>query len=119
MLNRRAKNFACLRVHRDFHESVRLALLDGTAYTRHRPLAHQHAATSLASFRFGQSHAAKRWVSIERVGRDAVADPARVVVEEVGGDDLRIVEGRVREGPSVAMGAPKRLELCAVISPVI
>jgi hypothetical protein len=51
--NRRAKNFARVCVHRNFHEPVRFALLDGAAYARHRPLPHQHAATSLASFRFG------------------------------------------------------------------
>jgi len=48
--------------------------------------------------RLGHAGPAQRWVDVERVGRDAIAHPARIVVEQVRRDDLEIVVGGMREG---------------------
>ena len=46
----------------------------------------------------------ERRIDVERIGRNAVADAARVVVEKIGGDDLEVIVGRVGEGaPAVAV----------------
>ena len=47
---------------------------------------------------FGEADAGKGRVGVERVTRNAVGDAARIVVEQVGGDDLEVVVGGVGEG---------------------
>ena len=51
-----------------------------------------------ADFGFGEADAAERRIGVEGVDGNAVADAARIVVEEVGGDDLEVVVGGVGEG---------------------
>ena len=45
----------------------------------------------------GHPDAAERRIDVERVGRNAVADPPVLAVEQVGRDDLEIVVGGMRE----------------------
>src|SRR6202007_2975367 len=52
----------------------------------------------------GHAGTPQRRVDVERVGGDAVAHPARIVVEQVGGHDLEIVVRGVGErAPAVAV----------------
>ena len=65
----------------------------------------------LRTSRFGQADAAERRVDVEGVAGDAVADPAAVVVEEIGGDDFKVVVGGVGEGAfavAIAQGPDAR-----------
>jgi hypothetical protein len=57
-------------------------------------------STARPTLNLGLRHSrpAERRIDIERVGGNAVADPARVAVEEVCGDDLEIIVGGVGEG---------------------
>ena len=50
----------------------------------------------------GQRHAnaAERWVDVHGVRLDAVRHPARIVIQQVGRDDLVVVVGRMRERAS-------------------
>ncbi len=56
------------------------------------------APPARARLGLGHAGAAERRIDVERVGGDAVADPARLVVEQVRGDDLVVVVGGVGEG---------------------
>ncbi len=51
-----------------------------------------------ADLGLGHADLAEGRVDVERVGVDAVADTARIVIEQVGGDDLEVVVGGVGEG---------------------
>ena len=55
----------------------------------------------------GHADAAERRIDVERVGGDAVADPAALAVEQVGGDDLEIVIGGVGEGAAAVAFAER------------
>ena len=60
----------------------------------------------------GQAGSAQGRIDVPRIGLDAIAHPARFVVEEVGRDDLEIVVGGVGEGAfavAVAQGPDPRL----------
>ena len=98
------RNCSGLGVDEDLHEALRLALLEGAADILHGHLGHRAPADRIAHLRLGQPDAAERRIGVQVVGDDAVADPARIVVEQVGGDDLEVVVGGVREGaPAVAV----------------
>jgi hypothetical protein len=55
----------------------------------------------------GQADAAERRIDVERVGRRAVACTPPLVVEQIGGDDLEVVVGRVREGAAAVTVAER------------
>ena len=55
----------------------------------------------------GHADAAERRIDVERVGRNAVADLPVLAVEQVGGDDLEVVVGRVREGAAAVAVAER------------
>ena len=86
-----------MRIHHDLHEALGLTLLDGTCDSCHGTFADQRRPAALADFRLSQTGASEWRVDVQRVGRDAIADPARIVVKKIGCDDFRIVEGRVRK----------------------
>ena len=93
----RAEDLLRLRVDDDPHEPFRLALLARAADVRHRLGADEQLAPALARRAQRHSAPAERGVDVQGVGLDAVRDPARLTVEKVGGDDLVVVVGRVRE----------------------
>jgi len=94
----RAQQVLVLGVDQHLHEALRFAGFAGAAHALHRHLGVQHAAAAGAGFGLGDADAAERRVDEERVAGYAVADAARVVVEQVGDHDLVVVPRRVREG---------------------
>ena len=94
----RAQDPVRLGVHQHLHEALRLALLHGAANARHRPRGDQGRAARFPDLLLGHADAGERRVDVERVAVDTVRDAARVAVQEVGGDDLVVVVGGVREG---------------------
>src|ERR1700752_4887611 len=84
-------------VDHHLHEALCLPLLHGSPYACHRSLAHQSFSAGFANLVHGHACAAEWRVDVKRIGGDAVTHPPRVVVEQVGGDDLEVVVRRVRE----------------------
>src|ERR1700756_5716150 len=94
---RGAEDLFAVAIHEDAHKSLRLALFDGAGNARHRPLAGQHPTPAVACL--GQTHAdpTQRRVGVKGIGGDALADPARIVVEQIRRDDLEIIVSGVGE----------------------
>src|ERR1700735_4895694 len=102
--NSAAEDRVRVAVDHDFHESLRFALLDGTADAGHWPPAYADRVAFGPGFGLGQAHPAKRWVDVERVNGDAVAHFALGAVEQVRRSDLEIIVRRVGESaPAVAI----------------
>src|ERR1700704_452970 len=78
-------------VHQDLHETLGLTLLIGAAHVLHGHGRDQRRPTALAHVGLGHAGAAKRGIGVERISIDTVADPPRLVVKNVGRDDLEIV----------------------------
>ncbi len=70
-------------VDQHLHEALGLAGFAGAADALHRHLRAQHALATGQGFSLRHADAAQRWVDEQRVARDAVADAARVGVEQV------------------------------------
>ena len=99
-----SEDLLVLGVDQQLHEALGFALFDRPGDPRHRACADQRAFPAAAHLLLGQTGPAERRVGIERIGRDAVAEPARIVVEQIGRDDLEIVIGGVGKGaPAVAV----------------
>ena len=64
----------------------------------HRARRDQGGLAAVPYLGLGHSRSAEGWIDIERIGGNAVADPARAAVEEVCRDDLEIIIGGVGEG---------------------
>src|SRR6516164_10743860 len=98
------KYLFAISIHQDFHEALGLASLTRATDVFHCQGRDQRGLAGLADFRFRHAHPAKWWIGVERVGSDAVAHAPRIVVEEIGRDDLEIVPRRVRERtPAIAV----------------
>ena len=95
--DRRPEDPLALTVNQDLHETLCLALLEGAARILHSHCGHQRRLAGFAHLSLSHARPAKRWISVEVVGDDPVADAPLVLVEEVGRDDLEIVVGGVRE----------------------
>jgi hypothetical protein len=54
----------------------------------------------LADLGLGRAGARQRRINVQRVGLDAVIDATWIVVENIRGDDFKVVEGRVGKSPS-------------------
>ncbi len=89
--NRRAQNFAAVRIHQDLHEAERLALFHGAPHSRHGSRSHQCALAGFPHFRLRHARSSQRRIDVEPVGGDPVADAPRVVVQQIGGYDFIIV----------------------------
>lgn len=96
--DRRSQDLVGVRVDDHLHEALRLTLFHCPTDPGHRPLADQQ----LAAGRLGLSNThpgpPQRRIDVEGVGGDAIADPAWVVIEQIGRNDLEIVVRRVSEG---------------------
>ena len=66
----------------------------------HGPFADQRPPPDFADFGFGQAGASERRIDVQSVGENAVADAARVVVQQIRRHDFEIVVGGVRERAS-------------------
>src|SRR6516165_7435937 len=77
---RGAEDLFAVAIDENPHKALRLTLFDGAGNARHRPLAGQHPPPTVT--RLGQT----------------LADPARILVEEIRSDDLEIVVRGVGEG---------------------
>src|ERR1700722_6171424 len=86
-------------VDEDFHETSCFAFLDRSADLRHRSISDKQALACGLRLRFGQSDPAEGRIGKESVGGYPVTDPTSVVIEEISRDDLKVVVGRVSEGP--------------------
>ena len=95
---RGAQDLLRLGVDQHLHEALRLGAFAGAADARHHHLARQRRPSRGADLALGHADARERRVGEQRVDGDAVGDAAPVVVEQVRGDDLVVVVGRVREG---------------------
>ena len=60
-----------------------------------------------ARLRLGHADAAERRIDVERVAQNAVAHAPPLAVQEIRGDDLEVVIGRVGEG-AAAIAVAKR-----------
>ncbi len=105
--DRRTKDHPGVGVDHHFHEAQALASLHGAPDTAHRASADQYLATGLQGFALRHAGAAEWRVDEHGIGRDAIRHRARVVVEEVGSDDLMVVVRRMREG-AAAVAIAKR-----------
>src|SRR5882672_5415610 len=95
--DRRAEQLLRPGVGQDLHEALRLAGFLSAADTGHRHLAGENLPSALAGLGLVHPDSAEGRVDKEGVARNAIGDPARIVVEEIGGDDLVVVPRRVRE----------------------
>ena len=89
------------------HEPKRFAFFDGAAHAGHRTPPHKKRPPAGARLRLGQAHAAERRIDVERVAQNAIAYAPPLAVQEVRGDDLEVVIGRVGEG-AAAIAVAKR-----------
>src|SRR2546422_11249368 len=87
-----------LSIDDDLHEALRLTLLNGARAPGYRSLADAHRISLGTRLRFGQADAPERRVDVEGITRDPVAHPAVVPIQQIGGDNLEVVVGRVGEG---------------------
>src|SRR5882672_7364930 len=95
--DRRAEQLLRPGVRQDLHEALRLAGFVRAADAGHRHLAGEDLPAAVAGLGLVHADPAEGRVDEQRVARDAVGDPARIAVEEVGGDDLVVVPGGVGE----------------------
>src|SRR5215472_9985631 len=95
--NGTSQDLLVLRVYDDPHEPLGFALFHRSRYACHGALSDKRAPAGFAHLTFRHSNAAQGRVNIKVVGGDAVADAPRVMVKEVGGDDFKVVIGRVSE----------------------
>jgi hypothetical protein len=95
---RGTEDLLAVDVGQDLHEPSRFAFFDGTADAGHRARRNQGRLAAALHLGLRHSRPAERRIDIERVGRNAVADPARPAIEEVCRDDLEIIVGGVSEG---------------------
>src|SRR5438093_138666 len=93
-----AQNFSSVRVDDDLHEALCFPFLDGTRNAAHEARADQEPPTAGARLHLGHSDAAERRIGVEGIAGYALVQTPRFAVEQVGGDDLEIVVGRVGEG---------------------
>ena len=95
---RGAEDLLALGIGQHLHEPGCFAFFDGTADAGHRARRDQGGLAAVPYLGLRHSRPAERRIDIERIGRNAVADPARPAVEEVCRDDLEIIIGGVGEG---------------------
>jgi hypothetical protein len=81
-----------IRIYYNLHESTGLSLFDSSRHFGHPALPYERAAAGPEHFVFSEADPPERWVDIQAVGWDALANPALVVVEQIGRGDLEIVE---------------------------
>ena len=98
---------------------ARVALLDGAGDARHRAFGDQDAAPGRARVGEREADAAERRVGVERVGGDPIADAPVLAVEQVGGDDLAVVEGGVGESAAAVAIAERPDATCAGLETVV
>src|SRR6185437_10244776 len=79
------------------HEAERLVLLDRAADPRHRAGGDEIRLAESPHLRFGHADTTERRIDEKSVTGDAIADAPVLAVEQVGGDDLKIVVSGVRE----------------------
>src|SRR6266576_237128 len=80
---RGAEDLFAAAIDENAHKALRLALFDGAGNARHRPLAGQHPPPAVACRGQGHADAAQWRVDVKGIGGDTLADPARVVVEQI------------------------------------
>ena len=87
-----AQDLTRIGIYDDLHEASRLSLFNSPGHLGHRALAYERPSAGPADFVFGQADPPERRIDKHPVGWDAVADPTRVVVQQIGRDDLEIIE---------------------------
>ena len=85
------------------HQPPGFTFFDRAAYAGHRPTADEDVVAPSLRLRRCQAHAPERRVDVERVRRNAVGDSTSGTVEQVGCDDLKIVD-------EVCVKAPRPLQ---------
>ena len=96
--DRGAENLLRAGIDDDLDEAGGLAFFDGSLDVLHGAGADEGRFAGSAHFRFRHAGTPERRIDEQSVGRDAIADAARIVLEEVGDDDFGVVERRVRKG---------------------
>src|SRR5258708_7798338 len=111
----RAQDLLGVAIDQDLHETFSLALLESAGHVLHGDLTDPGRAAAPWDFRFGHPGPARGWVSIGGVGWKGVAHPPVIAVEQIGGDDLKIVVGGVGEGasPIAIAERPDTRHICA------
>src|SRR5260370_42238949 len=93
-----AEDLLAIDIGQYLHKPSRLAFFDGTTDAGHRARRDQGGFAAALYLGLRHSSPAERRIDIERVGGNAITDPARVPVEEVCGDDFEIIISGVGEG---------------------
>src|SRR5205085_7595719 len=96
--DRGAEDLPRLGIDDDLHEALCLAFLDRAPDAAHRPLRAEQGAAAGARLAVGHADTAERRIDVQGVANNAVADLARLAVEQIGGDDLEVVVGGMGEG---------------------
>ena len=101
------QDFLIVGIDQHLHVALGLALFDGAADAGHRASADQRRLPAASYLILRQTGSAERRINVERVSDDTVAEPAGVVAEQIRGDNLEIVIGRVRKGTSAVAVAER------------
>src|SRR5258708_7831514 len=111
----RAQDLLGVAIDQDLHETFSLALLESAGHVLHGDLTDAGAAAAPSAVGFGHPGPAQGRVGREGVGWKAVAPPPVIAVEQIGGDDLKIVVGGVGEGasPIAIAERPDTRHICA------
>src|SRR3954471_14177283 len=92
------KNRIRVTIDHDLHETLCLALLNGTSDPCHRPLTNPHAISFGARLRLGHADTPEWRIDIQRIAGDAIAHPAALAIQQIGGHNLKVVVCGVGEG---------------------
>ena len=105
--DRGAQDSLRIGIRHDLHETLRLAFLDGATDSGHLTFGTKKSAPTLCRFGVRHSHSRERGVDVKRVAGHALAHASVPTIEQVGGDDLKVVVGCVREG-TTPIAVPQR-----------
>src|SRR6516165_7580077 len=93
-----------LRINQDLHESLSLTLLLGTSHPPHRVLPNQSRLAQVPHLCLGHAGASQRRIDVQRIGSNAIAHLAWIIIQEIGSDYFEVVIGSMGEAsPTVAI----------------
>ena len=95
--DRGAQQLPGIGVHEYLHETLRLAHFAGAADPGHEHFRGEQFSSALLCFSLVHADPAERRVDEEGIAGYAVGDPARIVIEQVGGHDFIIIPGGMGE----------------------
>lgn len=104
---RGSQDFLCVGIDQYFHEALRLAFPERAGYILHGDSTDTCAATASSDLRLSHAGSAQRRIGVERIGGNTLAHSSMLTIDQIGGDDLEIVPGRVSEAASAVAVATR------------